>query len=327
MSDPPAPGSDVRSALDHLESLGHPVSRVEPLAGDLSIRSHWRLHTDAETAVLTVYPSSLRHQCTRFRKSSTLLERVDVPTPGILRSHCTEGWMLVEDVGPSTWFERYGETEPEGARDLYERALRYLMRIQSLSVPEVDAINPRLGSRALRQEIRRSWAALLAPEGLVGEGRVRRRLSEAFDALCDSLESSGLVPAHRDFMVRNLIPVPDPRRLVVLDHQDLRLAPPAYDVASLLNDSLFPPAELEGQLLGLVPSVGRRDYRRAVVQRCIKAIGNYREASQRGRPIREPLVLPTLERAWRQMKRLPEFSDLVSPLAPRWERFLAGSSG
>ena len=35
----------------------------------------------------------------------------------------------------------------------------------------------------------------------------------------------------------------------MLDHQDLRLGPPFYDLASLLNDTLFPPPDAEEALL------------------------------------------------------------------------------
>ena len=58
----------------------------------------------------------------------------------------------------------------------------------------------------------------------------------------------------------------------MLDHQDLRLGPPRYDLASLLNDSLFPPPELEARLVRA--ALGEEataedflDYHRAAAQR------------------------------------------------------------
>ena len=65
------------------------------------------------------------------------------------------------------------------------------------------------------------------------------------------------MPCHRDFMVRNLMPLRGRRGLVVLDHQDLRLGPPLYDLASLLNDTLFPPPEAEEALLAAAAPSGR----------------------------------------------------------------------
>nr|HPK65586.1 phosphotransferase [Thermoanaerobaculia bacterium] len=72
---------------------------------------------------------------------------------------------------------------------------------------------------------------------------------------------------HRDYMVRNLLPVGDGEvaAVGVIDHQDLRLGPPWYDLASLCNDSLFPPPELVEVWLddaGWRPAGGPDDYHR-----------------------------------------------------------------
>ncbi|HXT19807.1 MAG TPA: hypothetical protein VN923_03570, partial [Thermoanaerobaculia bacterium] len=114
--------------------------------------------------------------------------------------------------------------------------------------------------------------------------------------------------------------------LLVLDHQDLRLGPPAYDLASLLNDSLFPPAALEGELVrSLHPgAAGALDYRRAVVQRAIKAVGNYADFARRGFDRHLKLVAPTLARAWRWFAAVPELQSLEPALRPAWEAELGG---
>ena len=80
-------------------------------------------------------------------------------------------------------------------------------------------------------------------------------LRAALDTLCASLGDEPPVPCHRDFMVRNLMPLPN-GALVVLDHQDLRLGPPLYDLASLLNDTLFPPPAAEEALLAKARTSG-----------------------------------------------------------------------
>jgi aminoglycoside/choline kinase family phosphotransferase len=106
----------------------------------------------------------------------------------------------------------------------------------------------------------------------------------------------------------------------VLDHQDLRLGPPQYDLASLLNDSLFPTAPLEEQILSSVlgddPAL-RRGYHRAAVQRTLKASGTYESFALRGFPRHRRLIPPTLERAVRHLAQLPEASGLVRELDDR----------
>ena len=107
--------------------------------------------------------------------------------------------------------------------------------------------------------------------------------------------------------------------LGVLDFQDLRLGPPAYDLASMLNDSLFPAAELErGWVERFVPAaVGVEGYLRAVAQRTLKAVGTFARFAERGDARHLPLVAPTLERAARALSRLPETAGEFAPLAAR----------
>src|SRR5262249_24021197 len=75
-----------------------------------------------------------------------------------------------------------------------------------------------------------------------------------------------------------------PPRVGVLDHQDLRLGPPAYDLASLLNDTLFPTPEVEAAFLAeLAPGPEERlRYHRAAAQRTLKAVGTYAAFARRG---------------------------------------------
>jgi aminoglycoside/choline kinase family phosphotransferase len=118
-------------------------------------------------------------------------------------------------------------------------------------------------------------------------------------------------------MARNLLP--DGRGgVALLDFQDLRLGPPAYDLASLLNDSLYAEPELEARIVGarLERVGGWEGYRRAVAQRCLKAVGTFARFASTGRTRHLRLVPPTLERALRQLVQLPETSAAVAPLVP-----------
>jgi aminoglycoside/choline kinase family phosphotransferase len=120
-------------------------------------------------------------------------------------------------------------------------------------------------------------------------------------------------------MVRNLVPLPE-RGLLVLDHQDLRLGPPAYDLASLLNDTLFPPPEIEEALLSAALPAGadRARYHRAAAQRTLKAVGTYTSFALRGADRHLPLVAPTLGRCLAHLARVPESAPLVPGLAEVW---------
>jgi aminoglycoside/choline kinase family phosphotransferase len=128
-------------------------------------------------------------------------------------------------------------------------------------------------------------------------------------------------------MARNLMPLEEDGRaaLVVLDHQDLRLGPPAYDLASLLNDTLFPPPELEERLLaraGWSAPAKRQGYHRTAAQRSLKAIGTYASFANRGARRHLPLIAPTLRRALAHLAYLPEAEPLLPAIGVRWEEFL-----
>jgi aminoglycoside/choline kinase family phosphotransferase len=120
-------------------------------------------------------------------------------------------------------------------------------------------------------------------------------------------------------MVRNLMPLAD-GTLVVLDHQDLRLGPPLYDLASLLNDTLFPPAGAEEALLAAAaPSPADRvRYHRAAAQRSLKAVGTYAKFARMGADRHLPLIAPTLARFVNHFSRVPEGALLAARLGESW---------
>lgn len=293
-----------------LASVGFQLQEARPLPGDVSLRRYTRLvREDGSTAILATYPPEVRSVCPRFLHTTELLTRAGVPVPRVLASDCDEGWMLVEDLGLQTLGE-WGQGRPWSELTAwFERGLDLADRIACLPVEGLADLNPILGRELLRKELGQTWDLFLEPRGLTGDAALTRALSEALDALCDKLGAETPVPCHRDFMVRNLMPLPG-GDLVVLDHQDLRFGPPAYDLASLLNDTLFPPPEVEEALLGRYP-VQRVQYHRAAAQRTLKAVGTYASFARRGADRHLPLVPPTLARCLDHLSRVPECAALV----------------
>lgn len=300
-----------------LASSGFALRESRPLPGDVSPRRYTRLTgPDGGTAILATYPPEVRATCPRFLRTTALLERAGVPVPRVLASRCDEGWMLIEDLGPETLAEwgrgrSWSELEP-----WFERALGLVDRIGHIPVEELDGLNPRLGRELLRKELTQTWDLFLQPRGLTGNGALARALGAALDEICANLDAETPVSCHRDFMVRNLMPLPD-RDLVVLDHQDLRLGPPAYDLASLLNDTLFPPPDVEEELLAS-SRVSPVQYHRAAAQRTLKAVGTYTAFALRGADRHLPLVPPTLGRCLAHLARLPESAHLAADLTEAW---------
>ena len=309
-----------------------PASVVEPLAGDVSARRYFRVRSAAgESAILAEYPPELLPASRRFVESTALLAAAGVRVPAVRAVDSTGRRMLLEDLGPTTLYDRrsrsWAELEPWLLRAVETRA-----KIAALDPRAVEGLgSPPLDADLLRRELAQTMTCFLVPHELAGAPAQAARLERAFDELCARLGADPAVPCHRDFMARNLVPreplaaTPD---LAVLDHQDLRLGPPAYDLAALLNDSLFPPPPLVERLLaaasaGFAPPA----YWRATAQRALKAVGTFAAFAARGDSRHLPLVPPTFARALAALTELPETAAIARQLAPRWRAFLGAADG
>jgi N-acetylmuramate 1-kinase len=317
-----------------LRELGYRPREVLLLSGDVSPRRYTRIVLeDGATAILATYPDEVRDVCPRFLHTGELLTGAGVRVPRVFASSCEHGRMLLEDFGPRTLGEQQERPWSELRLD-FAHALELIARIAALPVEAVAGLNPLLGRELLRRELAQTWDLFLAPRALTGGPALTAALEAALDTLCERLGEETPVPCHRDFMVRNLMPLDAseaPARLAVLDHQDLRLGPPAYDLASLLNDTLFPPAEIEEELLA--SALGGNDltervsYHRAAAQRTLKAVGTYTKFALRGANRHLPLIPPTLTRFLHHLGRIPEGAPLAADLASVWEPVLEPARG
>ncbi|HKH48484.1 MAG TPA: phosphotransferase [Thermoanaerobaculia bacterium] len=310
-----------------LSGAGYPPRQILCLTGDVSPRRYARVVlADGTTAVLATYPDEVRDVCPRFLRTGELLDGAGVRVPHILAASCEQGWMLLEDLGLQTLGDQRERPWSE-LRPYFARALEVIGRIQALPVDMVAGLNPVLGRELLRRELAQTWDLFLAPRELTGGRALTAALAAALDALCDYLGAETPVPCHRDFMVRNLMPLDEGTvpagGIVVLDHQDLRLGPPAYDLASLLNDTLFPPAEIEEELLAAaLGGADRQSYHRAAAQRTLKAVGTYTKFSLRGANRHLPLIPPTLARFLDHLAWIPEGAPVAGDLRRLWEPVL-----
>ncbi|HEX4963997.1 MAG TPA: phosphotransferase [Thermoanaerobaculia bacterium] len=321
MSEPiQAAATPLAHPLENLVAAGFPALEVQPLTGDVSLRRYSRVVLAAGgSAILATYPPEIGATCVRFLRTTELLAGAGARVPFVLASDCDEGWMLLEDAGPQTLAE-WGKDRPwSELAPWFATALESAARIARLPAAPVAELNPVLGTEMMRRELAQTWDLFLEPRGLLSDAGLAAALRAALDALCAALGDEPPVPCHRDFMARNLIPLAG-GELAVLDHQDLRLGPPCYDVASLLNDTLFPPAAAEEALVAaLLPAAaGRVSYYRAAAQRTLKAVGTYASFARRGAIRHLPLIPPTLARFVRSFSRIPEGEGLAARLGAAW---------
>lgn len=308
---------DWREVHAWLTESGARVRSLEPMVGDLSQRRYARVDLDGESFIVARYPDAILPTCGRFLRTTALLQAVGVRVPRIFQADVERGLTLLEDLGTRTVHDAQGR--PWNALlPTYHAAIAIIDRLRRIDPANCDELNPRLDATLLRKELEQTRRVFLDPWVETGDQALDRDAAAALDQLCAELEHAGggLVPCHRDFMARNLIEVEG--GLAALDHQDLRLGPWAYDLASLLNDSLFPPPAIESELLSLagIDDGSRRAYDQAVAQRSLKAVGTYALFASRGRMRHVSLIAPTLERAMAAMSRLPGLSALAAHWRP-----------
>ncbi|MBZ0113601.1 MAG: phosphotransferase [Thermoanaerobaculia bacterium] len=310
--------TSIRDITDWASHHGLSLEGVLALPGDLSTRRYFRCRWEGRSVIVAHYPSDALDGARRFLETTALLEAAGIPVPSVLRFDRDRGVMVLTDAGSENLYQASPRLGRSSTAEAVDTASRWISPIQGLDRDRVRELSPPLDTAALGRELEQTWRYFLHPRGLEGPGR---DLPQALDDLCSNLGESELVPCHRDFMARNfLVGDGSSPALTLIDHQDLRLGPRFYDLASLLNDSLFASPENEEKLLErLVPDpVARIDYHRAVAQRTLKAIGTFCRFADCGHPQHLSLVVPTLRRAWSQLPRVPELRHLPPVLESSW---------
>lgn len=310
--------------LRHLEARGIAAASVEPLAGDLSQRRYFRVRLAGGGTLLAAhYPAETHAVAERFVRARALLAGAGVAVPEIVDASIDSGFMLLEDLGTRTVYDM--ARDGENVERFLPGAIEAGRRIAALPAGAVAALgSPPLDEALLARELGATFEHLFAARGLAGEGAAGERFREALLELCARLGAEPPSPCHRDFMVRNLMPLAK-GGVAVIDFQDLRLGPPAYDLASLLNDSLFLDEGREGEELAraLPQGASRGGYARAVAQRALKAAGTFARSAAAGKPHHLPLIAPTLARAAVHLARIPETAEAFAGVARWWRLRLA----
>lgn len=230
----------------------------------------------------------------RFLSMAERLRSAEVHVPAIIASDPAAGFVLMSDLGSSTFLAALEAGHEAGA--LYRSAIATLVQMQ-LRAP-TDGLPP-YDERLLRKELQicRDW--YLGRHCGMGPGEVADALPASVeDLLVESASSQPHTFVHRDFHSRNLMlsePWPG-----VLDFQDAVAGPAAYDLVSLLRDCYVAwPDEMVAGWLGDYLSAAQRAgipgtedaaaFRQAFdlcgVQRHLKAIGIFARLRYRdGKP-------------------------------------------
>ena len=336
---------------------GTRLAGLHPLAGDASSRRYFRAvlqppaapssvivmtWTDVGMPIssdeLAVFSEPLDEL--PFLNVHRFLKAAGARVPAVYGHWVEQGLMLLEDLGDVCLWDRVRKAPEAEVIRWYRKAIDELLVLQ---IGGTRARNDQC--MAFRQAFDRRlylWEfAHFIEYGLEGGDKgslpagERRVLDTAFERVAGHLDSRPRVLNHRDYHSWNLM-VPDDDAVVVIDFQDALLAPPQYDLASLLNDRetdqvVTPSVEdqlvdyyLEGMREWGATHTDRDEFREAyllsALQRDFKVVGRFRYLDMvKGKPAYNRYIAPTLKRIGRNLARTPGLGHLIPLLAERFE--------
>lgn len=338
---------EVDSLLQTAWGTGCRLLDVRPLAGDASSRRYYRLKLNGSgppTAVLMIQPDTgvalSSEELAVFREPlrempflnvQRYLRAVGIAVPEIYASAPAQGLILLEDLGDVTLWEAAREASPSGALGLYRSAIDEMIALQLAGERRRDesclAFQQRFDARLFLWELDHFLEYGFTGRTISADARAELR--KIFESLAADLGAEPAALAHRDYHSWNLFVRAG--RIRVIDFQDALLAPPLYDLASLLTDRATPTLvepDLEWELVQYYcrrraeqdgaevdEAKLRQRYFRHVLQRALKVVGrfHYLEEVKAKRGYRQ--MLPdTIRTVRRALENLPDLRTLQSIL-------------
>ena len=345
-------------AARHLDAPAGRVT-ITRLTGDASTRVYLRAAAGGRTLIISLYsepfneaeraddqlkrmeeanPSarlSYHSHALAHLEATQLFLDAGLPVPRILATSGADALMLFEDVGDMRLQDWMMNRQPAEIRGAYLRATELIVEIQ-------EATGLALESGSICAQMAFDEAKLRWELGFFFANFFNRYLKLKLDpatanavqadfkAVCSDLAARPRVLVHRDYHARNLMM--HDGRMFIIDHQDARMGPASYDVASLISDPYTTLGdELANELVErfIEKKAGskqplddvtafRRELQLMTVQRMLKAIGTYASQAAQGNLTYIPYIEPARARALAAMKELGRF-DATRALLERSE--------
>jgi aminoglycoside/choline kinase family phosphotransferase len=235
---PPADRAAQRQAWAR-SVLGDAGLSLVAASSDASARSYWRTCGHTPSWIVMDAPPALE-DARPWLAVNARLAASGLHVPGVRAHDLGQGFLLIEDLGSTTYLEVLDEASVDG---LYATALAALLRMQT--AVDVRSLPP-YDRTALDRELG------LMPEWFLGRhlghnltGREREVLQAAFATLVQSALEQPRCFVHRDYHSRNLLvpardggtEAPEPWFIPgIIDFQDAVHGPVTYDLVSLLRD-------------------------------------------------------------------------------------------
>ncbi|MBN9205008.1 MAG: phosphotransferase [Methylibium petroleiphilum] len=310
------------------------VGSLRTASADASFRRYFRIDgRDGPRIVMDAPPA--HEDCRPFVGVAALLRGGGLEAPEVLSWDEPHGFMLLSDLGATTYLEAIRRADPVQSNALYLAALDALVRLQRI---DAQARVPNYDRALLQREldlfptwyIERHCRHTLDDKALA-------QLQRCFELILDACTAQPAVLVHRDYHSRNLMLPREPGGPPgLLDFQDAVWGPVSYDLASLLRDAYVEWDEStqldwavryweRGRKAGLPldADFGNfwRDFEWMGLQRHLKVLGIFARLSHRDG---KDGYLKDLPLVWRYAHRVASRYNGLGPLAHLLEQ-LAGT--
>lgn len=306
-----APDGDRDARLrDFLAAAGWDRAERRPLARDASFRSYDRLARDGERAVLMDAPPHKGEDVRPFLAVAAQLHRYGYSAPQVLAADQAAGFLLLEDLGDTTYTRALAGGAEEIA--LYACAVDLLVDLHRRAATLGYDVPPYDDAKLVAEAaLPLDWYFPLVLGRELDDGERAGYLAAWFEAL-PVLRGAPETLVLRDFHVDNLMVLPARPGIAacgLLDFQDAVAGPMTYDLVSLLQDSRRDLVEgledamldrYRGALRPEAPAAFDRSYHALGAQRGLKVFGIFgRQSALYG----NPRYLHHIPRIWRHVER------------------------
>ena len=214
------------------------VSLPEPASADASFRRYFRIETTCQSESISyiIMDAPVEHEdCRPFIAVSEQLLQMGLNVPKVLSQDLTKGFLLLTDLGNTTYLSVLKQATETRVDSLYSEALSALVRLQANGHQAAQNL-PTYDEKLLMTEMSLFSDWLLDKHLQIGLTSLEQ---QAWQNVQKDLVLSALkqpqVYVHRDYHSRNLM-VLERENPGVLDFQDAVKGPLTYDAVSLLRD-------------------------------------------------------------------------------------------
>lgn len=219
--------------LQYFKEKGFDYSLINDLQGDASTRQYFRLFDEKKSHIACLDPNLTSTEVDQFFVYE-LLKKNKVNVPDLIYKELKDNILLWEDAGEMPLLKDTSNSNDLKKEKLYKAVIDELVKIHQIEPePQSYMANFSFTKEKFFSELEISHKYFLLKTLNIGK-KNEKELLEEYNDLSAALLDYPKVVTHRDFHSKNIMIKND--RPYVIDFQDARMGPRAYDLCSLLHD-------------------------------------------------------------------------------------------